>query len=604
MNEATTEVIVPITPEMSINTMLADRVARKGDETLIERRDSEAGPWMPVTAKRFVSHVTSVARGLIAYGIEPGDRVAIMSRTRYEWTLLDYACWAVGAVPVPIYETSSIEQIEWILTDTGAKMVVVEKQIQEFAIESILDKAPAVEHVLVIDKGAMRRLRDAGKEIPEAEVIARRDAVMADDLATIIYSSGTTGRPKGVELTHGNFCHDSLNVSAMLPDVVWAEGTRTLIFLPLAHVYARVVQVVVISTNCVLGHAPDIKNLVDDLQSFQPTFLLLVPRVLEKVFNSAAQKATASNVKKNLFNWATRVSISYSRAQDAGKVSPTLSAAHATAKRLVLNKLRDAMGGKVKYAISGGAPLGERLGHFYRGMGLTVLEGYGLTETTGVAAANMPDNIGIGTVGIPLAGSTIKIADDGEVLIKGPHVFREYRNNPELTAEALQDGWFHTGDIGTLDNDSRLRITGRKKEIIVTAGGKNVAPAVLEDRLRSHPLISQVVVVGDQRPFIGALVTMDSEMLPGWLAAHDLPLMSIDEARTNPVVLARLQRAVDRANQAVSRAESIRKFKVLDHDFTEANGYLTPSMKVKRSLVLRDFAPDIDELYGGPVEQG
>jgi len=600
MNEATTPAYVDVTDDMSINSMLMDRVARTGEGPLLERRDSESGPWLTVSANRFLKHVNLIARGLIAMGIEPGDRVAIMSRTRYEWTLLDYACWSVGAVPVPIYETSSIEQIEWILTDTGAKMIVVENQTHENEVTSILDNVPTLEKVLVIDKGAMRRLRDAGENVPESEVSARRAAVKADDLATVIYTSGSTGRPKGVELTHRNFVHMALNGAVgMLGTLMDEPGSRTILFLPLAHVFARAIEVACISANTVLGHAPDVKNLVSDLQSFKPTFLLAVPRVFEKVYNSAAQKAAGSKVKQNMFNWATRVAIAYSRALDTGKVSPALKAAHNTAQKLVLSKISDAMGGQCRYAISGGAPLGERLGHFYRGLGLTVLEGYGLTETTAPATVNIPDNVAIGSVGIPIAGTTVKIADDGEILIKGPNVFRAYRNNPEMTNEALVDDWFHTGDIGTIDHEGHLRITGRKKEIIVTAGGKNVAPAVLEDRLRSHPLISQVVVVGDQRPFIGALVTLDSEMLPGWLATHNLPPMTVDEAKENPVVLQRIQHAVDRANQAVSRAESIRKFTVLDNDFTEANGYLTPSMKVKRAQVLKDFAGEINDLYSG-----
>jgi len=600
MNEATTPAFVDVTEDMSINSMLLDRVARTGEGPLLERRDSEAGPWLTVSANRFLKHINLIARGLIAMGINPGDRVAIMSRTRYEWTLLDYACWAVGAVPVPIYETSSIEQIEWILTDTGAKMIVVENQTHENEVDSILDKVPSLEKVLVIDKGAMRRLRDAGENIPESDVVARRDAVKASDLATVIYTSGSTGRPKGVELTHGNFAHMALNGAAgMLGELMDKPGARTILFLPLAHVFARAIEVACISTDTVLGHAPDVKNLVSDLQSFKPTFLLAVPRVFEKVYNSAAQKAAGSKIKQNMFNWATRVAIAYSRALDTGHVSPALKAAHSTAQKLVLGKIADAMGGQCRYAISGGAPLGDRLGHFYRGLGLTVLEGYGLTETTAPATVNTPDNVAIGSVGIPLGGTSVKIADDGEILLKGPNVFRAYRNNQALTDEALTDGWFHTGDIGTLDHEGHLRITGRKKEIIVTAGGKNVAPAVLEDRLRSHPLISQVVVVGDQRPFIGALVTLDSEMLPGWLATHNLPAMTVEEAKENPVVLARIQRAVDRANQAVSRAESIRKFTVLDNDFTEANGYLTPSMKVKRAQVLNDFSKEIDDLYSG-----
>ncbi|WP_159792314.1 AMP-dependent synthetase/ligase [Puerhibacterium puerhi] len=600
MITATTPALFEVPETTSISTLLVDRVARAGDATLAERRETSGGPWLPVTARQFEDDVLSVARGLVARGIRPGDRVAIMSRTRYEWTLLDYAVWAVGGVPVPVYETSSADQVHWILSDAGVRLAFVETEEHAATLDTIRDRLPELESVLVLDGGALGMLRVLGQDVPVEDVRARRDAVRRDDLATIIYTSGSTGRPKGAELTHGNFAHLAMNARLALPEVLERDGARTLLFLPLAHVFARLIQVAVVASNAVLGHAPDVRNLVVDLGSFHPTFLLAVPRVFEKVYNSAAQQAAASPLKRRIFAWATRTSEAASRALDAGGPSPLLRAQHAVADRLVLARLRAAMGGAVEYAVSGGAPLGERLGHFFRGVGVTVLEGYGLTETTAPTAVNLPASVAIGTVGPAFPGTSIRIADDGEILLAGPHIFRAYRNQPELTAEALVNGWFRTGDLGSLDAQGRLRITGRKKEIIVTAGGKNVAPAVLEDRLRGHPLVSQVVVVGDQRPFIAALVTLDPEMLPGWLATHGLPEMSVAEARQDPTVLEHLERAVGRANEAVSRAESIRKIHVLEDDFTEANGYLTPSLKVKRPLVLRDFADVIDAIYAAP----
>lgn len=601
MTVATTPSLVEVPAGTSINTLLAERVARAAASPLVERRESPDGPWVPMTAAEFADDVVEVARGLLARGIEPGDRIAIMSRTRYEWTLLDYAAWAVGAVPVPVYETSSAEQVHWILSDAAVRLTVVETPAHAAVVAGVRDRLPALEDVLVLDDGAVSDLHALGASVSGEAVRERRDAVGRDDLATIIYTSGSTGRPKGAELTHGNFAHLAMNARLALPELLDADDSRTLVFLPLAHVFARLIQVAVISSSTVLGHSPDVKNLVPDLGSFRPTFLLAVPRVFEKVYNSAEQKA-GTGLKRRIFHWAANVAGDYSRALDAGSVPALLRLQHAVADRLVLAQLRAAMGGQVRYAISGGAPLGERLGHFLRGAGLTVLEGYGLTETTAPTAVNLPSRFEIGTVGPAFPGTSIRIDDDGEILLAGPHIFRGYRNQPELTAEALEDGWFRTGDLGSVDEHGYLRITGRKKEIIVTAGGKNVAPAVLEDRLRAHPLVSQVVVVGDQKPFIAALVTLDAEMLPGWLATHGLPSMGVAEARVHPDVLAALDRAAERANEAVSRAESIRKIHVLDDDFTEANGYLTPSLKVKRALVIRDFADTVESLYARPAD--
>ena len=596
-DEATTPGFVEVDPALSIPAMLAARVSRAPEGTLIERKIGLGGSWTPVSARAFAAEVASVAKGLVSHGIAPGDRVGLMSRTRYEWTVLDFAIWQAGAVPVPVYETSSADQVQWILSDADVRLVVVETSAHASLVESTRPALPRLGAILVIDEGAVADLVAAGSSVADTEVARRAGLAGWDDLATIIYTSGTTGRPKGVELTHGNFCALTLNGVHGLGPVCAQPHSRTLLFMPLAHVFARFIEVLCIPSGAVLGHTPDTRNLLADLGSFHPTFILSVPRVFEKVYNSAEQKA-GHGVKLRLFRWAAKVSITYSRALESpGGPGLLITAQHTVAGVLVYRKLRDALGGRAEYAVSGGAPLGERLGHFYRGIGLRVLEGYGLTETTSATTVNMPEMTKIGTVGPPFPGTSARIADDGEVEVSGPHVFRGYHNNPAATGEVLVDGWFRTGDLGTLDADGYLRITGRKKEIIVTAGGKNVAPALLEDRLRGHPLVSQVVVVGDQRPFIGALVTLDAEMLPGWLANHGMPAMSVDAAATDHAVLAALNRAVLRANEAVSRAESIRKVRVLTADFSEENGYLTPSLKVRRARVLEDFAHEIDALY-------
>ncbi|RYV51734.1 AMP-dependent synthetase/ligase [Pengzhenrongella frigida] len=601
MRESVSPSLVDVPATTSIPTVLAQRVARAPHGTLAERKSGLGGAWLPVSARAFAAEVAAVAKGLVAYGIAPGERVALMSHTRYEWTILDFAIWAAGAVSVPVYETSSMDQVRWIMADADVRLAIVETPAHAALVAEARTRLPQLDDVLIIDAEAVATLVAAGTGVADAEIERRSALAGMDDLATIIYTSGTTGRPKGVELTHGNFVSLALNGVGGLGEVCAQPHSRTLLFMPLAHVFARYIEVMCIASGTVLGHTPDTKNLLPDLQSFRPSFLLAVPRVFEKVYNSAEQKA-GSGVKLRLFRWAAKVSITYSRATETAEgVSTVLRAQHAVADRLVYSKLRTTLGGHVEYAISGGAPLGERLGHFYRGLGLQVLEGYGLTETTSATAVNRTDAIKIGTVGPPFPGASLRIADDGEIWVSGSHVFPRYHKNPEATAEALVDGWFRTGDLGTLDDDGYLRITGRKKEIIVTAGGKNVAPAVLEDRLRGHPLVSQVVVVGDQRPFIAALVTIDAEMLPGWLAAHNLPPMDVPTAAAHPDVIAALDRASIRANTAVSRAESIRKLSVLNLDFTEANGYLTPSMKVKRSAVLRDFAGQVDAIYGGPV---
>ncbi|WP_419471087.1 AMP-dependent synthetase/ligase [Georgenia yuyongxinii] len=598
--EASTPGVGRLTPDMSIPGILADRLAREPEGVIFERKSALGTEFVPVTTRTFATDVMGVAKGLVALGVQPGDRVAILSHTSYEWSVLDFASWSVAAVPVPIYETSSAEQIEWIVTDSAAKFVFAETHAQAAAVESLIGKAPSLEKVYVIDAGALEQVTTAGAATPEEEVTRRTTTVDMTSLATIIYTSGTTGRPKGVELTHGNFVTLVVNGTddPNFSEVVRGADKRTLLFMPMAHVFARFVQVLCVYSGAVMGHVPDARNLVADLGVFKPTFLLAVPRVFEKVYNSADAKA-GSGAKQRIFRWAAKVAITYSRALDSAEgPSAALKAQRTLADRLVYGKIKAAMGGELVYAVSGGGPLGERLGHYFRGIGVQVLEGYGLTEVGAPTTVNRPGLVKIGTVGPPYPGTQIRIADDGQVLIKGNHVFRGYRDNPEATAAAFDaDGWFVTGDLGTLDADGYLRITGRKKEIIVTAGGKNVAPAVLEDRLRGHPLVSQVVVVGEGKPFIGALVTLDADMLPGWLANHRLPDMTVEEAAADERVLAALDRAVTRANEAVSRAESIRKISVLTTDFTMENGYLTPSQKVKRALVLTDFADAVERIY-------
>ncbi|MEV6969733.1 AMP-dependent synthetase/ligase [Hamadaea sp. NPDC051192] len=545
-----------------------------------------------VTCAQFRDEVVALARGLIAAGVGPGDRVGLMSRTRYEWTRTDYAIWAVGGVTVPIYETSSPEQVRWILADSGAVACVTESAAHS---ETVREAAPLLTEVWQIDAGALTEVAARGSAVEPGAVDERRAGIRADDTATIIYTSGTTGRPKGCVLSHRNMLADIGNAVPEL-SVLFHEGSTTLLFLPLAHAFARLLQIGAVAARVQTAFAPDVKNLVADLARVRPTFVLAVPRVFEKVYNSARQKAHGDG-KGRIFDAAEATAIAYSQAMETGGPGLGLKLKHALFDRLVYGKLRAALGGRCTAAISGGAPLGERLGHFYRGIGLLVLEGYGLTETSPAITFNREGAQKVGTVGRPLPGVTVRIAEDGEILAKGDIIFREYFNNPAATAEAITDGWFHTGDLGELDDEGYLRITGRKKEILVTAGGKNVAPAVLEDRVRAHPLVSQCMVVGDQKPFIAALVTLDEESLPDWLAGQGRAGATLDDLRDDPAVRAAIQSAVDEANKAVSKAEAIRVFRILPRDFTEATGELTPSMKVKRAVVMKEYADEIDAIY-------
>ncbi|MGK5499553.1 AMP-dependent synthetase/ligase [Streptomyces sp. URMC 125] len=594
------EFSLPALYEVPADGNLTDLVRRNAvqhpDVPVIARKDS-GGSWRDLTAREFLAEVRAAAKGLIAAGVRPGDRIGLMSRTRYEWTLLDFAVWSAGAVTVPVYETSSPEQVQWILDDSGAVGCIVETGAHAAAVESVRDRVPSLEHLWVLDDGAVQKLADAGAQVADAVLDEHSSAANADAPATIVYTSGTTGRPKGCVLSHRAFFADCGNVVERLrPLFVPGQGS-VLLFLPIAHVFGRMVQLAAVMAPIRLGLSPDIKHLTDDLAGFRPTLILGVPRVFEKVYNAARAKAQSEG-KGKVFDRAAETAIAYSRALDAPSgPSLGLRLRHRLFDKLVYGKLRAVLGGRATHAISGGAPLGERLGHFYRGIGFTVLEGYGLTESCAPTAFNPYDRPKIGTVGQPLPGSAVRIADDGEVLLRGEHLFSGYWNNEAATAEAMADGWFRTGDIGTLDEDGYLTITGRKKEILVTAGGKNVAPAVIEDRIRAHALVAECMVVGDGRPFVGALITLDEEFLPRWAEEHGKAGLPREALLADPELLAAVQRAVDDGNAAVSRAESVRRFRILPHQFTEESGHLTPSLKLKRAVVARDFAQEIEALY-------
>lgn len=575
--------------------------------------------WSPVTCQEFAAQVRAVAKGLVATGVRPGDRVGLMSRTRYEWTLVDFAIWMAGGVTVPIYETSSAEQVSWILSDSAATTVVVETERHESTVKDVRPELPALTQLWQLDSGAVETLSTAGEGVSDADLQAARAGITGTDIATIIYTSGTTGRPKGCELTHTNLVGTARAAGQVLPELMNSGGS-TLLFLPLAHVFGRLIQNACVELRVTMGHSADIKNLLGDLATFQPTFVLSVPRVFEKVFNSARQQAHSAPAPTRLTDWlqlrrvphhlqgllagplfdeAERVAVAYSEALQRGPVPPVLAARRAVMDLLVYSRLRAALGGQVRYAVSGGAPLGPRLGHFFRGAGITILEGYGLTETTASGTLNLPSAIKVGTVGRPAPGCTVRLADDGEILLAGKHIFRAYWNNAAATSDVVSDdGFFRTGDIGALDDDGYLTITGRKKELIVTAGGKNVAPAVLEDRLRAHPLVSQCMVVGDNRPFIACVVTIDPEAFPRWKQEHGKPDgASVAELAGDPDLLADIQAGVDEANKAVSQAEAIRTFRILPEDFSEPGGQLTPTLKVKRNVVASQFATEIEGMY-------
>ena len=600
MRECSVPALAEVPADGNLTDLIKRNAAEAPDSAAFARK--VGGRWTDVTSARFLAEVYEVAKGLIAAGIEPGDRIALMSRTRYEWTLVDFAIWCAGAISVPVYETSSAEQIEWILSDSGARAIVVETAAHEGAVKRARDRLPDLAHVWRIDDGeglaAVAALTEAGRDVSDAVVEERSATLRADSVATIIYTSGTTGRPKGCILTHGNFQAELANVVALLPGLFVPDTSSCLLFLPLAHVLGRILEIGCVMARVRIGHCPDVKDLTTELASFRPTFVLAVPRVFEKVYNTASARAQADG-KGRIFEMAANTAIAYSEGLDAASISLGLRIRHRIFDRLVYGKLRAALGGQATHAISGGAPLGTRLGHFFRGVGFTVLEGYGLTETTAAHTVNPADAIRIGTVGRPVPGSAVRIADDGEILAKGPNVFSGYWKNDAAGVDAFEpDGWFRTGDIGVLDDDGYLTVTGRKKEILVTAGGKNIAPAVIEDRIRAHPLISECMVVGDRRPFVGALITIDPEAFPTWKEQNGKPAdATVADLAEDPDLIAAVQDAIDEGNKAVSRAEGVRRFRILSITFSEESGHVTPSLKLKRNIVLKDFEQDIEAIY-------
>ena len=594
---------IEIRDNQTIYSLLTERLARTGADTVIAAKKIGPGRWQNVTTGEFHERVVSAAKGLIALGIAKGDAVTIFSSTRLEWGILDFALAAVGAVSVPIYDTDSAPQAQRIMNDSAVKLAFADNRERFDRLDSVKDHCPALKQILMIEGNALGALEGLGVAVSDEELNERVATVRADDLATIVYTSGSTGNPKGAELTHKNFVSITISASQALHEVVLDDHPRLLLFLPLAHCFARFIQYASIaSDDGVVGYLPDTKTLLPDLRSFEPTYLLGVPRVFEKVYNAASHKAGAG-WKGRLFVKAAEAARVWSRKEQAGEQHTFAEIAErAKYETLVYRTVRGALGPKIKYVACGGAPLSLDLAHFYNGIGLPMIQGYGMTETAApFAATRVTDNV-IGTVGQPAPGSSIRISDEGELQVKGPNVFRGYHNLPEKTAEAFTaDGWLRTGDLAEIDDAGRIIITGRIKDIIITAGGKNVSPIPLEEEIAKCPIVEHCVVVGDQRPFIGALVTLDPESLAIWLPAHGLSTETpVDRLATNAAVREEIQQYVDKANATVSRAESVRKFAVLDTQFTQENKCLTPSLKVVRPAVNRVFADVIDnEIYNG-----
>ena len=597
------EVIVD--PSLNL-TSIVERHRADSSNPVLYRRQMSPGNWQPVRAQQFHQMVTDLAKGMIAAGIRPGDRVGIMSRTRFEWTVIDFAIWYAGAVSVPVYETNAAAQAAWALSHSEAVAIFVEDEkllnrvaeAEEYAAST--SEPCQLKHRWVIENGDLDTLSARASEVSDEQLEQIRSAAGCDDIATIVYTSGTTGRPKGCALTHGHFLNLSANTKFAETEIANSRNS-SILFLPLAHVLARLIQVLALDAGLVIGHSPNIKNLAADLDSFKPTMLLVVPRVFEKVYEGAMAKAAkGGKFNKALFERSTDIAVRWSQAKVEGRVPVKLAAQYALYDKLVYSKLRSALGGELRYAVSGGGPLGERLAHFFHAVGVQVVEGYGLTETCAPIAAGRIDPYQIGMIGPLIPGSEGYIAEDGELLVRGVGVISSYYKNPEEDAHAFtEDGWFRTGDLARFDERGYLKIVGRKKEIIVTAGGKNVIPGIAEGHLRTSPLVSQAMLVGDEKPFIAALVTLDPDTLPEQLEHLGLPRsLSIPEAAVHPAVRAAIQKLVDEANQLVSRAEGIREFRIMNRDLTEEDGYLTPSQKLRRAKILQDFSSYVDEMYG------
>jgi long-chain acyl-CoA synthetase len=608
VREASTELLFEADTDSNVTDLLLERCAKDPFGVLYAHNTPNG--WLNVSAARFLADVTALAKGLIAGGLTPGDPVAVLSRSSFEWTLVDFAIWMAGGVTVPIYETSSASQIEWILADSGARRIFVEDASKAALVHSVVEKSGLLgeDPVAIIrmehdgDAPNLTSVSAVGIGVMDAELERQRSTAKLADIASIVYTSGTTGKPKGCEITHGNFVLVARNVIPFLPELLMQPGARTLMFLPLAHVLARAVQVVCLTAGITLGHSAGASGLMADLGSFKPTFLLAVPRIFEKVYAGASHKAAMSG-KSALFSAASSTAVEYSTAVDLASRGEgpgpgwLLRTKHRTFDKLLYPRVREVFGGDVGYTVSGASPLSPRDNHFFHGAGVPVLEGYGLTETTAPCTVNTPTMSRIGTVGIPLPGTTIRVADDGEVLVKGIGVFKGYHGNPEATEAAFVDGFFRTGDLGELDSDGFLTITGRKKDLLVTAGGKNVAPGPLEEKLREHPLVGQAVVVGDGRPFVAALISLDPEGLADWCSENKTGALSLEEAVRDDRVKAAVQSAVDEANKLVSAAESIRKFAFITAELSVESGHLTPSLKLKRAAVVGDFASVVEKLY-------
>lgn len=582
----------------SIPALFFARARRTPNAVVMMRPKPYEEGFEEVTASALANQIIDLARGFVGLGLEPGDCIAIMASTSYEWVLIDYAGQTAGLTVVPIYETDAAAQVDWILENTGSRLVITETATQARLVEST--NRPVDLGIWALEDGCLDEIKLRGANVRKQDVRERLNRVNPDSLLSVVYTSGTTGKPKGVELTQRTFCYMALMIGDSLPEVIDNKKTRMLLFLPLAHVYARFASYTVLSGRGMLICVPNVKNLLSDLQTIKPTAMIVVPRVLEKIY-SAAQVKAGRGFKHTVFSWSANQAIRYSQAQDDpnGKGPGfSLKRKHAVADRLVFSKINEILGNECHWVISGGAPLGARLGHFFRGIGLTVIEGWGLTETAGPVTGNLPGHIRIPSVGRPLPGVEIRLNEEGEIFVRSDLVMRGYRDNPDATAEVLDSqGWFATGDLGEIDNDGYLSITGRKKELIVTASGKNVSPSQLEDAFRGHPLVSNIVVLGDKRPFVSALVTLDRQMLPTWLANHKLPPMDLAEAAVHPAVQDSLMRGAMRASAEVSRAESIRKVRVILGEFTVDNGMLTPSLKVRRAKVIEKYAHEIDQIY-------
>lgn len=600
LKEYTRPLAAPIDYDQNIFSVLEHRVERTPEDSLVEYKGAN-GDWMSFSAVEFRDKVIAIAKGLIARGIMPGDAVSVISKTRWEWTALDMAIMSIGALTVPVYETNSAAQVAMIFNDSRVKMAFAENDAQRDKIESVRGECPSLDDVYVIDYGAIDTIEEYGRSVTTEEFYERERAVQGSDLATIVYTSGSTGTPKGIELSHGSFVFITYSGINSMPDIAMKPNRRLLLFLPLAHVFARYMQFFCFAGNVSLGLSSNLKTILADFASFQPTFILAVPRIFEKIYNAASQKA-GSGLKGRIFANATVVAKEWSAVQQSGEKMPLLlNLQHAVYDKLVYSTIMSVFGGHVEYAVSGGAPLDSSIAHFFNGVGLPLLEGYGMTETCAPTSVNPTEGYKIGTIGLPLQGVTVGIAEDGELCIKSPQVCAGYHNQPEVTAQQIVDGWLHTGDLGELDDEGFVTVTGRKKDLIITAGGKNVSPGMLEASVMTSPVVNQCVVIGDRKPFIAAIVALDLAETNTWLKAQGAAeVADLAQAAKNPIVYAEVERAVNAANELVSRAESIRKFELVPDEFTEDNGMVTPSLKARRAAITEHYRELIDTvIYAG-----